>query len=244
MRTHFVPSIIIRGTIFIDNFNQDPVETDTKNTILSDLFHSITTAGAFTYYSRNTSVNIAIDNCTFINNTAGPNDSNDKRPILLKANGHGGGLLIRLMEVQRAVITISNSLFSGNHAEVDGGAIYLSLSKNFSSGQIILIKNIFLNNHATLSAGGAVSLNMFHNTFNNSFQIEDCIFDGNSAIAGGAFDVALYDSGNESVLLPNSAKFTNCSFTSNQASNEGTAVGLSALVRVNEFGFPVTFVNW
>ena len=230
--------------MFLNNFNQAPAETDTENTTISELFDSITTAGGFTYFSRNVSVNIEIKNCSFINNSAGPNDVNNTRPVLLKANGHGGGVLIRLAQVKEARIAISDSTFTKNEAEVDGGAIYFSLSEEFSSSQINLINNRFVNNHAGVSAGGAVSLNLFRNTFNNSFKMKDCTFLNNSANAGGAFGIALYDTGSDSIQHPDSALLERCKFVGNQASNEGTAVGLFALVHVDEVGFPVMFIDW
>ncbi len=244
MRVQFVPSISIRSTSFLNNFNQAPTETDTENTTISELFDSITTAGGFTYFSRNVSVNIEVFNCTFSNNSAGPNDVNNTRPVLLKANGHGGGLLIRLAQIKAAAITIADCTFSDNEAEVDGGAVYFSLSEGFSSSQIILRNNTFRNNQAGVSSGGAVSLNLFRNTFNNSFAVENCLLDGNHANAGGGFGIALYDTDNDSITYPDLAEFKNCNFTSNRASNEGTAVGLFALVHVDEVGFPVTFTNW
>lgn len=244
LRVQFVPSISLRSTSFLNNFNQAPTETDTENTTISELFDSITTAGGFTYFSRNVSVDIEIFNCTFSNNSAGPNDVNNTRPVLLKANGHGGGLLIRLAQIKAATITIADCTFSDNEAEVDGGAVYFSLSEGFSSSHIILRNNTFRNNQAGVSSGGAVSLNLFRNTFNNSFAVKDCLFEGNHANAGGGFGIALYDTGNDSITYPDLALFDNCKFTSNRASNEGTAVGLFALVHVDEVGFPVDFTNW
>lgn len=172
------------------------------------------------------------------------NDANNSRPVLLKANGHGGALLIRLTQVEDAIITITNSRFLNNQAEVDGGGVYFSLSEDYSSSIITLVNTHFLNNVVRESSGGAVSLNLFRFSFNNSFLIQNCTFEGNGANAGGAFSIALYDTGTDSIPYPDSASFENCHFTSNWASNEGTAVGLFALVHVDEVGFPVNFTNW
>ncbi len=244
LRVQFVPSITLRSTSFLNNFNQAPAETDTENTTISSLFDSITTAGGFTFFSRNVSVTIEVYNCTFSNNSAGQNDINDTRPVLLKANGHGGALLIRLAQVIKANISVTHSTFSGNEAEVDGGAAYFSLSEGFSQSSIVLRNNTFSNNRAGISSGGAVSLNLFRNTYKNVFIVEDCLFDNNRANAGGGFGIALYDTGIDSIAFPDEAFFTNCVFSSNEASNEGTAVGLFALVHVDEVGFPVTFTDW
>ena len=244
LRVQFVPSIILRGTSFLNNFNQDPAKIDTKNTTISELYDSITTAGGFTYFSQDTNVYIEVDKCSFSNNSAGLNDVNNTRPVLLKANGHGGGLLIRLARIKKAIISISHSNFSGNKAEVDGGAVYFSFSEGFAESMITLHNNNFLNNQVEVSSGGAVSLNLFRNTHNNTYIIRDCIFDNNRANTGGGFGIALYDTGNDSIAFPDTTCFEKCIFTSNQASNEGSAVGLFALVHVDEVGFPVTFIDW
>ena len=244
LQLQFVPSIKLRHTSFLNNNNQIPAERDTSNTTITEIFNSRTTSGGFTYFGRNQNVNILIENCTFTNNTAGLNDANNSRPVLLKANGHGGAMLIRLAQVEDAIITIADSKFINNLAEVDGGGVYFSLSEDFSSSTITLLNNQFLNNMVRESSGGGVSLNLFRFSFNNSFVIHNCTFESNGANAGGAFSIALYDTGTESIPYPDSASFENCLFKSNWASNEGTAVGLFALVHVDEVGFPVNFTNW
>ena len=218
---------------------------DSENTTINRLYVAITTSGAFTFYSRGVEdANIAIKNCTFYNNSAGRNNVNNTRPVLLKANGHGGAVLVRLSKINAVSISVSDSNFSNNFAEVDGGAVYFSLSENFSSSLVSIRNCRFVNNSAQESSGGAISLNSYRGTFNNSFFIQDCEFERNKADSGGALGIALYDTTIDSFDLPDSASLKNCSFYGNIAVNEGTAVGLFSLVHVDESGFPVNFTNW
>ena len=187
---------------------------------------------------------ILIQNCSFISNAANKNDPNNSRPVLLKANGHGGGILIRLSGVMESVITISDCLFENNTAQVDGGAIYFSLSDGLTSNTINLINNTFINNIVTVASGGAVSINSFNFSFNNTVWVDNCNFYSNQGNAGGAFSVALYDSNLLSTQSPDSVVFRNCEFKDNAAFNEGTAVGLFSLVHVDQVGFPINFTDW
>ena len=206
---------------------------------------TITTSGAVTFYSRGVeATNIMIKDCTFYNNSAGRNSINNTRPVLLKANGHGGAVLIRLAKIEAASIMISNSTFVNNFAEIDGGAVYFSFSENFSSSSVSIRNCQFVNNTALESSGGAISLNSYRGSFNNSFIIQDSEFELNQADSGGALGIALYDTTIDSFDLPDSASLENCSFYGNVARNEGTAVGLFSLIHVDESGFPVNFTNW
>ena len=185
-----------------------------------------------------------IEDCTFHNNSAGKNNVNNTRPVLLKANGHGGAVLIRLAKVQGATISVSNSRFVSNFAEVDGGAVYLSLSENCSSGSVSITHCQFVNNTALESSGGAISFNFYRGSFNNSFIIQDSEFSRNWADSGGAIGTVLYDPTIDGIDQPDSASLKNCSFYGNVGEKEGTAVGLFSLVHVDESGFPFSFTNW
>ncbi len=187
---------------------------------------------------------ILIQNCRFISNSANRNDPNNSRPVLLKQNGHGGAILIRLVATDNALVTISDCIFTNNTAQIDGGAIYIFLSSGASSNRFLLSNNAFTKNSVEQASGGAVSVNSFDFTFNNSILVEDCSFVGNDGNAGGAFSVALYDSNLNSTRLPDIVSFTRCRFIGNSAENEGTAVGLFSLVHVDQIGFPVSFIDW
>jgi len=189
-------------------------------------------------------VELKIDSCIFVNNTAEVAPRERDEPGILTSDGHGGAILIRLSNLNNSRVEISNSIFDGNKAGVDGGAIFFSLYDNFSSSGIIMKNNTFRNNMAVDYTGGAVSYNIFSLTFNNSLMVEDCTFINNSGNGGGAVSVSLYASSSANPELQDRVTFLNCEFKENQARDEGTAVGLFALVGVEEFGFPVSFVNW
>lgn len=186
---------------------------------------------------------IKIEDCIFHNNSGGRNSINNTRPVLLKANGHGGAVLIRLAKVQGAAISILNSRFVDNYAEVDGGAVYFSFSENCSSGFVLITNCQFMNNTVLESSGGAISFNFYRGSFNNSFIIQNSEFNHNRADSGGAIGTVLYDT-IDVIDLPDTASLRNCSFYGNVAAKEGTAVGLFSLVHVDETGFPVSFTNW
>ena len=226
------------------NDNQLVAEPDVNETSIEELYNTITTAGGFTFFSRGRPVRITIQNCSFIQNSANENDPNNTRPVLLKTNGHGGAILIRLADVQDSEISITDSTFVNNTAQVDGGALYISLSEDVSTNTILLANNNFTGNQVEQASGGAVSINSFSISFNNTIIVEHCNFTGNRGNAGGAFSVALYDSDLNSTMHPDSVVFTDCVFHFNAAENEGTAVGLFSLVHVDQVGFPVRFENW
>ena len=226
------------------NVNQRQAEPDVNETSIEDLYNSIPTGGGFTFFGRGEQTDILIQNCTFSANAANKNDPNNSRPVLLKANGHGGAILIRLAGVNDSQILVTNCTFEDNTAQVDGAGIYVSLSESLSSNTIIFRNNSFHNNRVEMASGGAVSVNSFNFTYNNTVIVENCNFTGNHGNAGGAFSVALYDSNLQSTQLPDRVNFTNCGFYDNTASNEGTAVGLFSLVHVDKVGFPVSFEDW
>ncbi len=251
LQVQFTTAIKLIDTEFLENKNQLEARPDENETSIEDLYNSITTSGGFTYFSRDDGgdldgnpISILIQNCTFRGNSANRNDPNNTRPVLLKANGHGGAILIRLAGVNNSEITIIDSTFENNVAQVDGGAVYVTISEGLSSNTINFINNRFINNSVEQASGGAVSVNSFMFSYNNTIIVEDCVFMENSGNAGGAFSVALYDSNLESTQHPDAVNFSNCTFTDNAAQNEGTAVGLFSLVHVDQVGFPVTFDNW
>lgn len=152
---------------------------------------------------------------------------------------------------------ILNSTFTGNHAELGGGGIYILYRKKSESNNFQLNTLTFERNCAGKeadctgraattggAAGGAVSVNSSDHTYNNTFSIDTCIFTKNKASAGAGFSMALYDSNFMSSENPDGIQFTDCNFMYNQASNEGTAVGLFSLVHVDQVGFPVNFSDW
>ena len=245
MQMQFSTGVELKNSVFVDNHNQAVAVADGNETTVEALLRTITTGGALALFSRDTEfIKITITNCTFRSNSGNRNDVNNSRPVLLKSNGHGGAVLIRFVNVQNSTVMIENCSFENNFAEVDGGAVFISLSENVSSSLIVFRNNSFINNTVETASGGAISLNSFSITFNNTINIEDCDFISNSGNAGGAVSVALYDSNLNSTAFPDAVNFMRCNFTSNSAVNEGTAVGLFSLVHVDQVGFPVNFENW
>ena len=235
----------IKNSQFLNNDNQARVEPDVNETTIEELFRTITTGGAFTFFSRNMDfVDITVTNCMFHSNSGNRNDINNTRPVLLKANGHGGAVVIRLENVTNSTFRIEDCVFVNNSAEVDGGAVFISISQKVSSNQFVFRNNNFTNNRVETASGGAVSINSFNITFDNTVTIKDCNFVNNTGNAGGAVSVALYDSDLNSTTFPDAVNFVQCMFINNSAFNEGTAVGLFSLVHVDQVGFPVGFENW
>ncbi len=229
---------------FTENINEVAVDPDTENTMLTDTYDDITTSGCVTMFSRGQPMDVTIRDCVFISNNASRNPANNTRPVLLKSSGHGGALFIRLVNSVGSRIEISDCRFAHNFAEVDGGGVYLSLSELSRDNEVVFSNNLFQWNGVEIASGGAISINSFNFTYNNSILIKHTMFVSNSGSAGGAFSMALYDSFINSTRLPDSITFWNCTFLNNSAVNEGTAVGLFSLVHVDQVGFPVQFIDW
>lgn len=240
----FSTGIRLLGSVFLENRNLAEVVVDDENTTLSGISEVISTGGALTLLTRDEPIDVVIQNCTFSSNVANVNAPNNSRPILLKANGHGGAVLMRLVGSRDSSVEISGCVFESNVAEVDGGGFYVSLSEHASSNSITLRDTNFTSNTVMEASGGAVSINSFNFTFNNSLLVERCHFTSNSGDSGGAVSMALYNSNVNSTQFPDALTFRESHFTSNQANNEGTAVGLFSLVHVDQVGFPVHFEDW
>lgn len=243
LQLRFSSEIFVEDTIFRDNRNLFPAVPDTNSTNITELYRAIITGGGITFYSNET-VNLYIRNCIFMNNSANRNDENNSRPVLLKTNGHGGAIIIRLAGSSNSRINITDTVFNSNSAQVDGGAIYFSFSEMATNNRVLLEKISFTNNVVEEASGGAVSVNSFSISYSTIINVINCNFTSNTANAGGAFSAVLYDSDEESATQQDSIDFANCQFIKNSASNEGTAVGLFSLVHVDQVGYPVNFTNW
>lgn len=243
LQLRFSTNVLLENTIFWNNRNLFPAEPDTNSTNITELYQAIITGGGITYYSNETA-ELYIRNCVFINNSANQNDVNNSRPVLLKTNGHGGAIIIRLAGSHNSTIVIVNTSFDNNHAEIDGGAIYFSFSERATNNSVVLEGINFTSNVVEQASGGAVSINSFSISYSTKVDVTNCNFVSNAANAGGAFSAVLYDSDEESATRQDSINFTNCQFINNNASNEGTAVGLFSLVHVDQVGYPVNFTDW
>ncbi|XP_019851702.1 PREDICTED: uncharacterized protein LOC109581757 [Amphimedon queenslandica] len=243
LQLRFVDSLTLINTSFIGNMNNATPISNNNETSIDDLYNIIQTSGGLTYIAGAHRISVIISNCSFISNRASSNLPNDTRPVLLKQNGHGGGMLIRLSGTTGGSFVIENSFFINNSAQVDGGAVYVSYSDKTENTSINILNSSFIGNSIIEAAGGAISLNSFNFTFGNKIRISHCIFERNHGSAGGGVSMALYDSNLNTIERPDSIHFTDSVFNNNSAYNEGTAVGLFSLVHVDQVGFLVHFNN-
>ncbi|MBE6408715.1 MAG: DUF4347 domain-containing protein, partial [Lentisphaerae bacterium] len=146
----------------------------------------------------------------------------------------------------QADVTISNSIFTGNHADGTvrnnhgGGAIFISSMDNSAATTSVQILNNTFTGNSTAAAGGAIAVRKnFHNGGNNgnisfgssstTFLIhgENLTFKDNSAEHGGAL---LLHADKKSYI-----EFTNSLFDGNTATKTGGAIHLTATY--NDQGF-------
>ena len=244
LQLRFVNDLLVENTIFEHNKNNATVQSDNNETSITDLYDIIQTSGGLTYFAGEQRVRVHIENCTFFSNEASKNERRDTRPVLLKQNGHGAAMLIRLSGTYLSTFNIIDCKFINNYAEVDGAGIYISYSDRSSNNSFNIVKTLFEENFADVGAGGGISINSFNLSYSNNFTFEDCQFLKNSANAGGGVSMALYDRDLFSAENPDRIFFDTCRFIDNRATNEGTAVGLFSLVHVDQVGFPVYFKDW
>jgi predicted outer membrane repeat protein len=136
--------------------------------------------------------NAYVDNCIFINNTA--------------LNVTNGGAISNYgNDTDRSYLFVNNSLFIGNHADHDGGAV----TTCYASSDIY--NSVFINNSAHRD-GGAIRVSVF-----GYGNVQDCIFMYNHADewAGAYYSWA----GNSSI--------DRCIFINNTAGTNGGAVMVS-----------------
>lgn len=236
-----VKSVEVTRCQFRDNHNLFPA--DINDGIRAPSVGTKSSAG-LCLFGTATKTNVVIKDCLFHNNTASHNHDDDMSQLRFKPHGRGSAILIQIIGAFNSSIDISKCTFSDNHAQVEGAAVYISLSKNSSLNHILIRGSIFTKNKSTLGAGGAIGLNSFQFTFSNRIYIENSVFSENMADSGGAVSFSLYDSNEISILQPDMLHFHNCSFKENIAVHEGTAVGLFSLVHVDDVGFPVHFTDW
>ena len=182
--------------------------------------------------------NPTISNCLFSGNSALYNGGafdcyNNSQPNLINCTftgnsaGNGGAI-----DVNNAVITLSQCVLTKNSASTNGGGIYLCLS-NSSLTHCAISRNSAKNGggvyndissptltncsiiaNAASSSGGAI-----YNSSNNSSDysspvITNCSIIANSASYGGGLHIASYSS----------PKLINCTLTSNSAKTSGGGI--------------------
>ena len=243
----FCDDVAIVSTTFEENRSERDRTIDFGNSTVDveRFLDLVLLGGAVTYiHEDKKEVSLRIMQSRFVDNSAYPNTL-FSRPVLLRENGHGGGILLCIAGIENSTFAIEESEFRNNHADVDGGGVYIS--SLCGSGQnkhntIVLRELTFVNNTVSEAGGGAISFNSFQISYNNKIDIIDSRFESNNASAGGAVSFVLYQSDPD--LPPDNLVFRNCVFVENTAENDGTAVGLFSLLHVDEFGFPVWFQDW
>lgn len=136
--------------------------------------------------------NTYVDNCIFINNTA------------LK-NTNGGAISNYGNETNRSYLFVNNTLFIGNHADHDGGAVTTCYA-------IADMYNCLFVNNSARRDGGAIRVSVY-----GYGNVQDCVFVANHADEWGG---AYYSwAGNSSI--------DRCIFVNNTAGTNGGAVMVS-----------------
>lgn len=141
--------------------------------------------------------NAEVNNCVFINNSA--------------LNVTNGGAISNYgNEDYRSYLLINNSVFIGNHADHDGGAVTTCYARSD------IYNSVFMNNSARRD-GGAIRVSVFGYGF-----VQDCVFMYNHADewAGAYYSWA----GNSSV--------DRCIFMNNTAGTNGGAIMISGSANV------------
>ena len=244
LQCRFTRDVKVLSTVFINNTNHRDrsIPRGNDSVDIDALYSRILVGGALTFFSLGTTeTDLTVDGCHFENNVANRNENNT-RPVLLRENGHGGAVLVRLANVSHSSIIFRNSWFVNNVAQVDGAGVYLSLSAEANNNNIEFSGLTFHNNAVQEAGGGGISLNSFEVSFSNNITVRDSVFTNNNASAGGGLSLVLYQGDHEQSA--DNLVFRNCTFRENKAENDGTAVGLFSLLHVDEIGFPVSFEDW
>lgn len=174
------------------------------------------------------SQDVIFDNEQFKSNTAGSSAS----------DGHGGGAIFFGDEMPGLQIR-NNTLFQGNRAALDGGAIHFASDSDDSccgtdsqmSRRVTIKSTQFVNNNSTSTNGGAIA---FAQSMPN-LQILDSMFDGNGATStsGGGLGGGVAFATNPICCMTSvspDVTVKNTQFLNNQSFNDGGAVYINQRV--------------
>ena len=198
-------------------------------------------SGGLNIYSMAT-VNALIEDSVFVHNTASNIGLHRDRPPLLQLDGHGGAVYVRLRNPNNSNIVFRNTVFDSNGAQIDGGAVYLSMSSGAGYNSIRFNNCSFYNNSVIDTSGGAISVVLFNASVGNEIAVQNCVFEGNSAHGGGAIGIVVYDV-LDSEQNPDSVVIRNSTFRNNRAVREGSAVGIFSLLDSDTSPFEVLVHN-
>ena len=205
-----------------------------------------TTSGGISFYIRDLPTNFFIINCTFLNNSARP-DNDVSLVRRSETYGHGGALNVRLLHSSNSFICIGRSTFIGNSAQAHGGGVVLSLAGNASHNHFLVSESLFELNYCTAAkcTGGGIGLDLLSGSQRNKLEITKSNFTGNSANASGA--IALSTSVSAEVGEDEASDvliLLKCFFTNNKAFFEGTALGAYSLTHTDQIGMPLEIRDW
>ena len=200
-----------------------------------------TTSGGVSFYIENIHTTFLLVNCTFVNNSARP-DNDVSLVRRSESYGHGGAVNIRLLHSSNGQFCILNSTFSGNSAEAHGGGVVLSLAGNASNNNFLVSDCLFKDNFCTVAkcTGGGVGLDLLAGSQFNTLKIVDTNFTGNRANASGAISLSTSVSAEVSEgKITDKLIIERCLFRNNQAFFEGTALGAYSLTHADQIGIPL-----
>ena len=139
----------------------------------------------------NTTPNIMIHNCRFINNSAVPSDDVQLKlaEVFVKKlfNGRGGGLGIILNSPQHPYnVLVSNCTFKKNYAKRFGGGVF-AITGGVTSHNIKFDGNVFVENESGFVAGGSFvgSIGPGTQSTYDTFVFTGCSYYSNLADRGG-----------------------------------------------------------
>ncbi|KAJ1558504.1 hypothetical protein HK096_011274 [Nowakowskiella sp. JEL0078] len=128
-------------------------------------------------------------------------------------NGFSSGSPVKTLDVGNGAVsvkgsslnmTLTDSIFDGNYADVNGAAMYFFELVN----SIVSVKDVLMKNNKAYSNGGAIYI---ENSSQNIMKFSSISFIGNNALLnGGAF-------GSNSIALTTEASFEKMTFTNNYA---------------------------
>ena len=200
-----------------------------------------TTSGGISFYSENMRTTFLLVNCTFVNNTARPD--NDVSLVRRSSSyGHGGAVNVRLLHSSDSQICILNSTFIGNSAQAHGGGVVLLLAGNASGNNFLVSECLFKDNYCTVPkcTGGGLGLDLLAGSQFNTLEVIATNFTGNMAEASGAISLSTSVSAEVSEGgTTDKLTIKRCWFTNNQAFFEGTALGAYSLTHADQIGIPL-----
>ena len=183
-------------------------------------------------------------NCTFKNNVAPDQnfstmidnpEGDDHFPF-----GRGGGLSVFVKGAAESnMLNVSLCNFEDNHA-LWGGGFFVEYHDEAQNNTVHVV-NCFLKNNNASYAGGAIrsgsrAKNDTLQLLANQFIHENCIFENNSAIFGGAVSHhAVLSFLKDPTGKPHHIRYINCQWINNQATM-GSAIGLASPPSINGLG--------